>query len=94
MPARYQVRRRSRRPPRSGRLARRRHFYASMLIAGGVSVKVVQKSRPQSRRWRLWTRTGHLWPDREESTRAAVERVLAPMLGRLSGRSTTVTPLG
>jgi integrase len=56
-----------------------RHFYASMLIAGGSSVKVVQhRLRHSSAKTTLDTYS-HLWPDSDESTRAAVERVMAAM---------------
>jgi integrase len=54
-----------------------RHYFASLLIASGSDVKIV----------RAWVRHasakttldcyGHLWPDRDESTRAAVDAVLS-----------------
>lgn len=53
-----------------------RHFFASLLIAGGSDVKVVQaRVRHASAKTTLDT-YGHLWPDRDESTRATVEAVL------------------
>ena len=53
-----------------------RHFYASLLIASGADVKVVQhRLRHASAKTTLDT-YGHLWPDSDESTRAAVEGVM------------------
>lgn len=54
-----------------------RHYYASLLIAGGSDVKVVQaRVRHASAKTTLDT-YGHLWPDSDESSRAVVESVLA-----------------
>lgn len=54
-----------------------RHYFASLLIASGADVKEVQaRLRHGSARTTLDT-YGHLWPDRDESTRAAVEAVFA-----------------
>jgi integrase len=54
-----------------------RHFYASMLIAAGSDVKVVQaRVRHASAKTTLDTYS-HLWPDTEESTRAAVGAAIA-----------------
>ncbi|GLZ13675.1 site-specific integrase [Actinomadura sp. NBRC 104425] len=53
-----------------------RHYYASLLIASGADVKTVQaRLRHASAKTTLDT-YAHLWPDRDESTRAAVEAVL------------------
>jgi integrase len=52
-----------------------RHYFASLLIADGCDVKTVQaRLRHASAKTTLDT-YGHLWPDRDESTRAAVEAV-------------------
>jgi integrase len=52
-----------------------RHYFASLLIASGTDVKTVQaRLRYASAKTTLDT-YGHLWPDRDESTRAAVEAV-------------------
>ena len=52
-----------------------RHYFASQLIASGADVKTVQaRLRHASAKTTLDT-YGHLWPDRDESTRAAVEAV-------------------
>lgn len=57
-----------------------RHYYASLLIASGADVKVVQhRVRHASAKTTLDT-YGHLWPDSEETTRTAVERVLSDRL--------------
>lgn len=54
-----------------------RHYLASMLIARGADVKVVQaRLRHASAKTTLDT-YAHLWPDSDESTRAAIDAVLA-----------------
>ena len=61
-----------------------RHFYASMLIAAGQSVKVVQKRLGHSSAVETLDTYGHLWPDSEDDTRAAVDAVLTvSAVGRL-----------
>ena len=50
-----------------------RHHYASLLIEHGESVKVVQKRLGHSSATETLDTYAHLWPDSEESTRAAVE---------------------
>jgi integrase len=53
------------------------HYLASLLIAAGADVKVVQaRLRHASAKTTLDT-YGRLWPDADESTRAAVSAVLA-----------------
>ncbi len=57
-----------------------RHYYASLLIASGADVKIVQhRVRHASAKTTLDT-YGHLWPDTDESTRTAVERVMSAKL--------------
>jgi integrase len=54
-----------------------RHYFASLLIASGADVKVVQaRLRHASAKTTLDT-YGHWWPDSDESARAAVGVVLA-----------------
>lgn len=54
-----------------------RHYFASLLISKGLDVKVVQaRLRHASAKTTLDTYT-HLWPDKEESARAAIAEVLA-----------------
>ena len=53
-----------------------RHYYASLLISSGLDVKVVQaRLRHASAKTTLDT-YGHLWPDSDETTRAAISGVM------------------
>ena len=52
-----------------------RHFYASLLIRHGESVKVLQARLGRSAAETLDTYS-HLWPDSDDRTRAAVDAVL------------------
>jgi integrase len=53
-----------------------RHYFASLLSASGADVKTVQaRLRHASAKTTLDT-YGHIWPDRDESTKAAVDAVL------------------
>lgn len=53
-----------------------RHYFASLLIAAGCDVKVVQTRLRHSSATTTLNTYSHLWPDTEESTRAAVAGVL------------------
>jgi integrase len=53
-----------------------RHFYASLLIAHGGSVKVVQERLGHTSAQMTLDTYSHLWPDSDDSTRAAVDAVL------------------
>lgn len=53
-----------------------RHFYASLLIRHGESVKVVQARVGHASASETLDTYSHLWPDNEERTRAAVDEVL------------------
>ncbi len=53
-----------------------RHFYASLLIDAGESVKVVQARLGHAAASETLDTYAHLWPDNEERTRAAVDEVL------------------
>ena len=54
-----------------------RHYFASLLIASGADVKIVQaRVRHASAKTTLDT-YGHLWPDSDDSTRAAIDAVMA-----------------
>ena len=64
-----------------------RHFYASLLIRHGESVKVVQARLGHASASETLDTYSHLWPDNEERTRAAVEEIL----GRRSNDHTVVT---
>ena len=54
-----------------------RHYLASLLIASGADVKTVQARLRHASATTTLDTYGHLWPDRDESTRAAVEAVFA-----------------
>jgi integrase len=54
-----------------------RHYFASMLIASGADVKVVQARLRHASAKTPIDVYGHLWPDSDDSTRAAVEAVFA-----------------
>jgi integrase len=57
-----------------------RHFYASLLIRHGESVKVVQSRLGHASAEETLNTYAHLWPDSEDLTRAAVDSILgAPM---------------
>ncbi len=61
-----------------------RHYLASLLIASGADVKVVQaRIRHASAKTTLDT-YGHLWPDADESTRTAIGAVLAARVAGLT----------
>lgn len=67
-----------------------RHYFASLLIADGADVKTVQaRLRHASAKTTLDT-YGHLWPDRDESTRATVEAVFFARTEQ--GRNTAMVP--
>ncbi len=53
-----------------------RHFYASLLIRHGESVKVVQSRLGHASAAETLDTYSHLWPDSEDRTRAAVDAVL------------------
>jgi integrase len=63
--------------PEGFRIHDLRHYFASLLIASGLDVKVVQaRLRHASAKTTLDTYT-HLWPDKDESARAAIGGVMA-----------------
>ena len=63
--------------PEGFRIHDLRHYYASMLIAAGLDVKSVQaRLRHKSAKTTLDI-YGHMWPDADESSRAAVAAVFA-----------------
>jgi integrase len=53
-----------------------RHYYASLLIAHGENVKVVQKRLGHKSGMETLDTYAHLWPDTEDGTREAVDAVL------------------
>lgn len=64
-----------------------RHYFASLLIAAGCDIKTVQaRVRHGSAKTTLYT-YGHLFPDADESTRAAVSAALAVRMDSSRGRA-------
>jgi integrase len=53
-----------------------RHYFASMLIASGVGAKVVQASLRHATMQTTFDTYGHLFPDADESVRAAIGKVI------------------
>lgn len=62
-----------------------RHFYASVLIRAGESVKVVQERLGHTLAEMTLGTNGHLWPGDDERTRAAVDKVLRGLSGAAEG---------
>ena len=54
-----------------------RHYFASLLIADGLDVKVVQARLRHASAKTTLDVYGHLWPDRDEVSRAAVSAAIA-----------------
>ena len=54
-----------------------RHYLASLLIASGLDVKVVQTRLRHANATTTLNTYGHLWPDADESSRAAVAAALS-----------------
>ena len=54
-----------------------RHYFASLLIADGLDVKVVQARLRHASAKTTLDGYGHLWPDRDEVSRAAVSTAIA-----------------
>jgi integrase len=63
--------------PAGTRFHELRHFYASLLIEGGESVKAVQTRLGHATAEETLNTYAHLWPDSEDRSREAVERGLA-----------------
>jgi integrase len=61
-----------------------RHFFASLLIGSGADVKVVQRRLRHASATTTLNTYGHMWPDADESARAAVGAVLAARADSLS----------
>jgi integrase len=53
-----------------------RHYYASLLIQHGESIKVVQRRLGHKSAVETLDTYSHLWPDSEDQTRKAVDQVL------------------
>jgi integrase len=59
-----------------------RHYYASLLIRHGESVKVVQARLGHASASETLDTYSHLWPDSDDRTRTAVDSVLSADLVR------------
>lgn len=66
-----------------------RHFYASLLIRHGESVKTVQARLGHASATETLDTYAHLWPDSEDRTREAVDLVLAPAVSPRSATPAT-----
>jgi integrase len=66
-----------------------RHFYASLLIDGGESVKAVQTRLGHANAEETLNTYAHLWPESEDRAREAVQRGLALMPAQGTERRTT-----
>ena len=53
-----------------------RHYLASLLIASGADIKTVQARMRHASATTTLDTYGHLWPDADESTRAAIGAVI------------------
>jgi integrase len=54
-----------------------RHYLASLLIASGAGVKTVRGCLRHAPATTTLNTYSHLWPDKDEPTRAAIDAVLA-----------------
>lgn len=66
--------------PKGFRIHDLRHYYASLLIASGLDVKVVQARLRHASAKTTLDMYGHLWPDKDESAREAVAVAFADRL--------------
>ncbi len=69
-----------------------RHFYASLLIHSGQSVKTIQEYLGHQSAVLTLDTYGHLWPEGEELTRGAVDDAFSPLRGRIAHESSTAIP--
>ncbi len=72
--------------PSATRMHDLRHYYASLLIRHGESVKVVQARLGHASARETLDTYSHLWPDSEDMTRTAVDEVLGAALPDASTR--------
>ncbi|MFF2275989.1 tyrosine-type recombinase/integrase [Agromyces sp. NPDC058126] len=78
--------------PEGFRLHDLRHYYASLLIASGLDVKTVSVLVRHANPAITLNVYGHLWPDRDETGRAAIGAVLRERLAD-SSRTEAATSL-
>jgi integrase len=67
-----------------------RHYLASLLIAGGANIKVVQARMRHATAKTTLDTYGHLWPDTDESTRRVIASVITE---RVDSKPSTAYPL-
>jgi integrase len=67
-----------------------RHTYASVLIAAGASVKVVQARLGHASAMETLDTYGHMWPDDEDRTRKAVDKAYGPRTVRGTADHTSI----
>lgn len=67
-----------------------RHYFASLLIAAGLDVKVVQSRLRHASAKTTLDVYGHMWPDKDESAREAVAAVFHDRLASRADSSRTV----
>jgi len=67
--------------PEGFRIHDLRHYFASLLIAAGLDIKTVQARLRHASASTTLNVYGHIWPDKDESARAAVQVVIADRLG-------------
>jgi len=77
--------------PDGFRLHDLRHYFASMLIASGLDVKVVQARLRHGSATTTLDTYGHLWPDSDETSRAAVDAIVSE---RLSAPADSLRTIG
>ena len=65
-----------------------RHFYASALIAGGASVKVIQARLGHASAVITLDTYGHLWPDDDTLTRPVIDAAFGPLEYSLRTKAT------
>jgi integrase len=66
-----------------------RYYFASLLIADGANVQTVQARLRHASAKNTLDTYGHIWPDRDESTRATVDAVLTVYLTEQRRNSAT-----
>jgi len=66
-----------------------RHYYASALIAAGLDVKIVQTRMRHASAKTTLDVYGHMWPDSDDTTRAAIGNTMAARSGVLADSSRT-----
>jgi integrase len=69
-----------------------RHFYASLLIRHGESIKTVQARLGHASAAETLDTCSHLWPDSDDRTRTAVDSVLGGVADSLRTGEAPLTP--